>query len=184
MSETHDLPPPDLESTAYRGYLLIPVYRCTTAAQRAAAIGFWFEHKATNEPCLAERRSHELVYLAVAADGRIGGLTSVSLARRDTDGRTVYNFHIFIAPRDRVPYLMRELTNRTRDLLRRDSRSTPASGMRLVADNPKLHRPGIRRYLVRQGYCPRGQNRHGIDQWFAPFDPLPTPSDQDQGPHP
>ena len=51
---------------------------------------------------------------------------------------------------------MRELTNRTRDLLRRDSRTTPASGMRLVADNPKLHRPGIRRYLVRQGYLPAG----------------------------
>jgi hypothetical protein len=42
--------------------------------------------------------------------------------------------------------------------------------LRLVADNPKLMRPGMRRYLERHGFVYRGTDRHGIDRWFAPFD--------------
>jgi len=184
MAHATEATVPRLDETSYRDYRLVPVYRHTTAVQRAAAIAFWFKHRALTESCLAERRSHELVYLALAEDERIAGLTSVSLGRRGTDRRNVYDLRIFIAPDDRVAYLMRELTNRTRDLLREDSRTTPASGMRLVADNPKLHRPGLRRYLERQGYCPRGRNRHGIDQWFSAFDPDPPPTDSNQGPPP
>jgi hypothetical protein len=67
-------------------------------------------------------------------------------------------------------YLVRELTDRTRALLKADSERRPASGMRLVADNPKLMRPGMRRYLERHGCVYRGTDRHGIDRWFAPFD--------------
>jgi hypothetical protein len=140
-----------------------------TPAQRAEAIAFWFDHRAVSESCIAERRSHELVYMARSPDGRLAGLTTVSLGRRTQDGRNIYDFRIFVAPTDRVPYLARELTNRSRDLLRDDSRTTPAAGMRLVADHPKLARPGIRRYLERHGYVHRGQNRHGRDLWFVPF---------------
>lgn len=161
------LPPPDPEP--YRGYRLIPVYRNTTAALRAAAIDFWFRHQAVGEPCMAERRSHELVYLALEGAGRIGGLTTASLARRLADGRTVFNLRIFIAPADRAGYLMRELINRTRDLLRQERAGAPTGGVCLVADNPKLGRPGIRRYLLRQGYQPRGCTRAGQERWFASF---------------
>jgi hypothetical protein len=153
----------------FRRYTLTPVYRNVTPAQRAEAIAFWYDHRAVNESCIAERRSHELVYMARGPDGRLAGLTTVSLGRRTRDGRNVYDFHIFIAPIDRVPYLARELTNRSRDLLHEDSRTTPAAGMRLVADHPKLAGPGIRRYLERHGYLHRGLDRHGRDLWFAPF---------------
>jgi hypothetical protein len=151
------------------GCRLIPVYRTTTAEQRARAIDFWLAHQTLAEPCIAERRSHELVYMALDGEDRIAGLTTVSLGRRTQDGRHLYDFRIFIAPGHRIPFLMRELTNRSRDLLRTVSRPLPAAGMRLVADNPKLARPGIRRYLQRQGYILRGADRQGRDQWFAPF---------------
>ena len=153
----------------FHGYALIPVYRTVTAAQRREAIAFWFEHGALTETCIAERRSHELVYLARAPGGRLAGLTTVSLGRRSQDGRNVYDFRIFIAPADRVPYLALELTHRSRDLLRHDSRTTPAAGMRLISANPKLAGPGIRRYLERHGYQYRGQDRQGRNLWFAPL---------------
>jgi hypothetical protein len=154
----------------YRGYRLVPVYRGVTAEQRGEAIRFWFEQGAINESCVAERRSHELVYLARAPNGHLAGVTSVSLGRRNPDGRTVYDLRVFIAPAHRIPCLARELVDRTQSLLKADSRSHPASGMRLVADNPKLMRPGMRRYLERHGFVYRGTDRHGIDRWFAPFD--------------
>lgn len=160
----------DEDKHAFHGYTLTPVYRIVTFEQRNEAIRFWFEQGAINESCVAERRSHELVYLARAPDGRLAGLSSVSLGRRNPDGRTVYDLRLFIAPGHRIPYLVREMTNRTRDLLKADSQAHPASGMRLSADNPKLMRPGIRRYLERQGFVFRGPDRHGVDRWFAPFD--------------
>ena len=161
---------PEAGGDAFRGYRLIPVYRTVTAEQRSEAIRFWFEQGAINESCVAERRSHELVYLAREPDGRLAGLTSVSLGRRNPDGRTVYDLRVFIAPAHRFLYLVRELTDRTRALLKADSQRHPASGMRLVADNPKLMRPGMRRYLERHGFVYRGTDRHGIDRWFTPFD--------------
>ncbi|MGE5153450.1 MAG: hypothetical protein ACM3ST_05485 [Bdellovibrio bacteriovorus] len=154
----------------YRGYRLVPVYRDVTAAQRAEAIRFWFEQGAINESCVAERRSHELVYLARASNGKLAGVTSVSLGRRNPDGRTVYDLRIFIAPDHRTPCLARELVERTRTLLKADSLRHPASGVRLSADNPKLMRPGMRRYLERHGFAYRGTDRRGIDRWFWSFD--------------
>jgi hypothetical protein len=161
------LPPSDPEP--YRGYRLVRVYRHTTTELRAAVIDFWFRHRALGEPCLAERRSHELVYLALGEAGHIGGLTTASLGRRLADGRAVFNLRVFIAPADRGGYLMRELIDRTRNLLRGERAGTPAGGVCLVAENPKLTRPGIRRYLLRQGFEARGCNRAGLEQWFAPF---------------
>jgi GNAT superfamily N-acetyltransferase len=158
---------------SFRDYTLLPVYRRTTEALRNQAIGFWLRHRVLQGACVADRRSHELVYVALAPDGEIAGLTSVSLGRRGQDGRNVYDFRIFVDPAHRASSLARELTNRSRDLLQVDSRTWPAAGMRLFAEDPKLRRPGIRRYLERHGYHYRGQNRHGQDQWFAPF-PIST----------
>lgn len=155
---------------AFPGYHLIPVYRAVTGEQRAEAIRFWFENRFLNESCLAERRSRELVYLARTPDGRLTGTSGVSLGRRGPDGRTVYELRLFIAPSNRLPSLIRDLTRRTRDRLKADCLEHPASGMRLTADNPKLMRPGIRRYLERHGFLFRGADRHGVDRWFLPFD--------------
>lgn len=123
-----------------------------------------------NESCLAERRSRELVYLARTLDGRLAGLSSVSLGRRSPDGRTVYDLRVYIAPPHRILSLARRLTLQTRDLLRADSLVHPAAGLRLLADHPKLRRPGIRRYLERHGFQPRGTDREGAERWFTPFD--------------
>ena len=167
-SDPQDQPHP-IEPESYGVYTLLPVYRRTSQTQRAAAIAFWHEQRALRETCLAERRSHELVYMALAPDLGIAGLTSVSLGRRSQDGRNVYDFRIFVAPSHRSSFLARELTHRSRNLLRTDSLTHPAAGMRLFAEDPKLRRPGIRRYLERHGYLYRGQNRQGQDLWLAPF---------------
>jgi hypothetical protein len=163
-------PEPNEDAGTFHGYPLVPVYRRVTAEQRSEAIRLWLDQGGLKELCVAERRSHGLVYLARDPDGRLAGLSSVGLGRRNADGRTVYDLHVFIAPAHRIPYLARELTRRTRDLLKADSRQHPASGMRLTADNPKLMRPGIRRYLERHGFQPRGTDQRGVDRWFAPFD--------------
>ena len=83
---THE-PPPDLAATRVPGLPADPGVSMHHRRPTRRGHRFLVRAQGHDEPCLAERRSHELVYLALAADGRIGGLTSVSLGRRDTDGR-------------------------------------------------------------------------------------------------
>ena len=158
------------DATTVEAYRLIPVYRVATPQQRGEAIRLWLDHGFLDESCVAERRSQELVYLARSPQGELAGTSGVSLGRRGPDGRTVYDLRLFIAPGHRIPGLARELTWRTRDLLDADRARRPASGMRLTADNPKLMRPGVRRYLERHGLLFRGTDRHGVERWFVPFD--------------
>ena len=152
-------------------YALTPVYRQTTPAVRDEAVAFWFAQGALRESCLAHRRSYELVYIARGADGHLAGTTSVSLGRRTREGLNVYDLRIFIARPHRGQVLARELMRHSRDLLQRDSLIHPAAGLRLFAEDPKLRRPGIRRYLERNGYRYRGPDRKGQDIWYSPFGP-------------
>jgi hypothetical protein len=61
---------------------------------------------------------------------------------------------VFLVRRaDRVPYLMRAVTNATRDLLRDfPYPEGPLAGLLIETENRKLMRPGIRRYLERHCY--------------------------------
>lgn len=170
MVSSDGLPEPSQPLFAFRGFTLTPVYRRTTPGIRDEVVAFWFEQSTLRESCLAYRRSQELVYLARGPDGQIAGTTSVSLGRRTREGLNVYDFRIFIARPHRQPVLARELMSRSRDLLRLDSLTHPAAGIRLFAEDPKLKRPGIRRYLERQGYRYRGPDRKGQDIWYSPFD--------------
>jgi hypothetical protein len=78
---------------------------------------------------------------------------------------------MFLHPADRVPFLMRAVTNATRDLLRGlPHPGGPVAGMLIETENRKLMRPGIRRYFERHGYLYRGRTGRGLDLWLAPFD--------------
>jgi GNAT superfamily N-acetyltransferase len=139
-------------------------------ALRSEAIGFWLGHRLLGESCLVERRSHELVYLARAPDGQLAGLATVGLGRRTHDGRNIYDLRVYVAPPHRGSPLALALVQSSRELLRADSLVHPAAGLRVIAEIPKLARPGIRRYLERHGFVHRGRTSQGFDCWVAPFD--------------
>lgn len=105
-----------------------------------------------------------------AASGSLVGVSTVGLKPRPTDGRALYHFRMFLRREHRQPYLMRAVTNGTRDFLRafRHPSADPA-GMLIVTENRKLMRAGIQRYLARHGYQYRGRGPRGLNVWLAPF---------------
>jgi hypothetical protein len=104
-----------------------------------------------------------------AVTGAVVGVSTVGL-KPGPGGRPLYHFLMFLRREHRQPYLMREVTNGTRDFLRgfRHPRADPA-GMLIVTENRKLVRAGIRRCLARHGYDHRGRTPAGLDVWLAPF---------------
>lgn len=133
-------------------------------------MAFWLAQGALASRAEAERRAHELVFLVRHGDGLLSGVSTVAL-QTGADGRTYYAYRMFLRQEDRVPYLMRAVTNASRDLLRDFSGPEPKpAGMLIVTENPKLMRDGIHRYFLRHSYLYRGKTARGLDQWLAPFD--------------
>ena len=133
-------------------------------------MAFWLDQGALASRAAAERRAHQLILLVRRSDGRLAGMSTAGTETAG-DGRRYYVYRMFLAPEDRVPYLMREVTNESRDLLRASEHPEgPTAGMLIETENRKLMRPGIRRYLARHGYVYTGRSRRGLDLWLAPFD--------------
>lgn len=168
-------------SQRFGDYRLEKVYRAASDTQKAEAVAFWLRQGAITNPDEAQRRTAELVYLVRCASGALAGMSTAAL-HAGADGRTYYAYRMFLRSADRVPYLMRAVTNSTRDLLRSLEQPAPRpAGMLIVTENRKLMRPGIRRYFLRHGYCYRGRTPRGLDVWLAAFDER-RPAVQEQMP--
>ncbi len=164
-------------SLRFRQYRLESVYLDTTAGQRAEISEFWLREHAIADPREAERRAGEVV-LMVRRDGsgELAGVSTVAL-RRLRDGRLVYAYRMFLREQDRVPHLMRAVTDASRDFLRTfPPPQAPTVGMLIVAESRKLMRPGLRRPFQRHGYRYLCQNRRGQDLWLAEFGDSPAGS--------
>ena len=159
----------------FRGYLLENVYRITSSEQRAEAVAFWLAQGALASRREAVRRAFEIVYLVRSAGGTLAGMCTAALRSGAREESSYYAFRMFLRREDRVPYLMRAVTNATRDFLSALEHPEPRpAGMVIVAENAKLMRPGIRRYFQRHGYAFRGTTSAGRDVWLAPFAPRMT----------
>jgi len=154
----------------FHDYRLEAVYLAVGATQREEIIHFWREQRAVLNPTEAERRSREVVFRVRDGAGELVGLSTVGLKRLPDEDRPYYACRMFLRSQDRTPYLMRAVTYATWDFLRNfDHPQGRRAGMLIVTENPKLMRPGIRRYLERYGCRYRGRNRKGLDVWVAEF---------------
>jgi hypothetical protein len=158
-------------SRRFKHYRLDNVYLHATAAQRAETRNFWLREQALADPREAERRTREVVLMVRRDDTtELVGVSTVALQRLRDSG-AVYVYRMFLRREDRIPYLMRAVTNASRDFLRSFPHpQAPVAGMLIVTENRKLMRPGIRRYFERHRYQYRGKTLRGLDLWLAPFD--------------
>ena len=153
----------------FKDYLMENVYLRTTEAQRSEMVELWRNEGSGLEGADAERTSHEAVFLVRNRSGELAGVSTVALIRLK-DGRRFYSCSLFLRPRDRVPYLMINVCDATRDFLRtfKHPLAQPA-GMLNINENPRLMRPGARRIFVRHGYTYWGQTSKGEDVWATEF---------------
>ena len=153
----------------FNDYLLENVYLRTTEAQRSEMLELWRTEGAGMEEANAERSSHEAVYLVRTASGELAGVSTVALVRLK-EGQRYYSCSLFLRRRDRVPYLMINVCDATRDFLRtfKHPVEQPA-GMLNINENPRLMRPGVRKLFARHGYRYWGQTAVGEDVWVTFF---------------
>ena len=146
------------------------VYHRVTAQQRDAIVDFWLSYGAIDSTTEARRRSHQVVVLVRNPTGEIVGLSSVGLRNIPRLDGWHYIYRMFIRPADRVSYLMKEITNCSRDFLRSfEHPKLPMRGLLIVTENRKLMRPGLRKLLLRHGYQPLGRSTRGLDWWRVDF---------------
>jgi len=153
----------------FRDYLLENVYLRTTETQRSEILALWRSEGAGIEAADTERSSREAVFLVRAKSMELAGVSTVALVRLK-DGRRFYSCSLFLRRRDRVPYLMINVCDATRDFLRnfKHPLSQPA-GMLNINENPRLMRPGVRKLFARHGYRHWGQTSRGEDVWATEF---------------
>ncbi|MDP3875410.1 MAG: hypothetical protein Q8Q50_00355 [Methylobacter sp.] len=153
----------------FHDYRLENVYLRATEAQRREAMALWQAEGVVPDAAERERRSDEVVLMARTPLGELAGLSSVAIVDA-ADGRRFYHYRMFIKPSARIPYLMCAVTRRSRDLLQAFSHpSGPLAGLIVVAENPKLMRPGTRRELQRIGFAPWGLAPAGEAVWGIEF---------------
>lgn len=149
----------------FRDLRIVPVFGCL-GRQRAAELSeFWLSRGAIRDPAEARRRTAEAVFL-VLADERIVGVNTVYRAQLGE----YWFYRRFMDPAHRLAGLGPRLFRATVELLagRRDADGNPR-GIAVVAENPKLARPGARRMLARLGLRACGQTPRGQDVWRLDF---------------
>jgi hypothetical protein len=158
----------------FKDYLLENVYLRTTEAQRSEMRELWRNEGSGLEGPEAERSSQEAVYMVRNPSGELAGVSTVALIRLK-DGRRFYSCSLFLRPRDRVPYLMINVCDATRNFLRtfKHPVSQPA-GMLNINENPRLMGPGVRKLFARHGYRYWGQTAQGEDVWITDFGESPV----------
>jgi hypothetical protein len=153
----------------FRDYLFENVYLRTTEAQRSEILELWRSERAGLEGANAERSSHEAVFLVRTPSSELAGVSTVALVRLK-DGRRFYSYSMFLRERHRVPYLMVNVCDATRDFLRNFKHpvSQPV-GMLNINENPRLMGPGVRKLFIRHGYRYWGKTSIGEDVWITEF---------------
>jgi hypothetical protein len=144
------------------------VYRNVNDALREELGAFWRRYGAIADPAEMRRRADEVVCVARDASGKIAGVNSVYIG--PLAGQPHYFYRQFMRPENRQLALSTRMVREAAAFLRaRHFAGDPVKGMVLVAENPKLSRPGGRDLLRRLGWTHLGKESRGHDVWRLAF---------------
>ncbi|MGH8400686.1 MAG: hypothetical protein ACRESU_06245 [Gammaproteobacteria bacterium] len=135
-------------------------------------IAFWLRERALPNEAAAQQRVAQLVYVIRAPDGEIAGVSTAYTGPVPNLGGTFYFYRMFIRRPDRVPGMMRRVTEMTFDTLRERTPAGGPEGVVVVAENRKLHRPAAERQLERAGWHKTGLDTRQQPVWLRRFDAL------------
>jgi hypothetical protein len=133
-------------------------------------VAFWLHHRALPDEASARVRVAQLVYVIYAPNGDIAGVSTAYTGQAPNLGGEFYFYRMFIRPEDRVPIMMRRVTEMTFDVLRERTPAEGPKGVVVVAENRKLHRPAAERQLQRAGWQKIGLDARQQPVWLRRFD--------------
>ena len=148
----------------YRDYRISSVFGAVDDRLAEELVAFWLRNKALRDREQAAERAQQVVLVARNAEGAIVGVSTVYPGRLNPDKR-YYLYRMFIRPTDRIPGMMTSMTVATRDYLGGLKLEDKPGGIAIVAENPRIMRPGARRTLEKIGFACIGKTRWGYDVW-------------------
>uniref|UniRef100_Q3ASM0 N-acetyltransferase domain-containing protein n=1 Tax=Chlorobium chlorochromatii (strain CaD3) TaxID=340177 RepID=Q3ASM0_CHLCH len=153
----------------FNDYTLETVYLHISDAQRLEVMDLWQTENAITSAAERERRSYEVVVMVRHVSGAVVGVSTVTV-RTASNGKRYYYYRMFIHSSHRVPYLMRAVTNASRDFLATFRHPDgEVESFVVVTENPKLMRQGMRQLFERHGYTYKGKTSQGLDCWEYSF---------------
>lgn len=152
----------------HESYSLIPVFDHVDEALRREIFDFWKANHAIGHPDEAWRRTTEVAIVIRNAADEVVGVSTVYVALH-TAGLAYYFYRSFVRPRDRVYKLAHRTLLETRRLLEELKSPRKPRGLVIVAENQKLMRKGMRRFLEGHGFRLEGWTATGEGIWKYDF---------------
>jgi GNAT superfamily N-acetyltransferase len=156
---------------AFKDYRIFWVHHATTPEVRERIARFWQDNDAIRDAAEAGRRAEEVGCIVVNAAAEIVAVNTVYPASLVKAGPRYWFYRTFVRPDSRSPGLSSATFRFTVKKLAAAPRDAEApQGVLVVAENPKLARPGGRRRLERLGLRSRGVGPRGNELWVLDFD--------------
>ena len=160
------------DSYTYHDYRIDYVYGHTTADQKRRVVDFWRRHRVLRNSQDAARRVDEVVFIAVDEHDRVVGVNTVYIECEPRNHKQYFFYRMFVQPGNRETRLMAFMTGKAFQHLKQLEMADKPAGLVIVAENPKLMRSGMRRYLERHGLSlcgtlVSGHDAQGRDVWIG-----------------
>ncbi|MCA9261195.1 MAG: hypothetical protein KDA61_18395 [Planctomycetales bacterium] len=152
-------------------YSLNPVFGHVDERLRKEVFEFWKSNQAIGDPDEAWRRTNQVAIVIRNAVGDVVGVSTVYVALH-TGGLPYYFYRSFVRPADRVYKLAHRTLLETRELLETLTDPHKPKGLVIVAENKKLMRKGMRRFLEGSQFVFEGWTATGEGVWKYDFAPL------------
>ena len=160
----------------YGHYRIVDVFGRTTSEDRRRIIALWRRNGILPAGAAPERRARQVVLMALNTDEEVVGVNTVYRGRLGPGGKDYFFYRMFIQPGDRVPGMMRFLTQQAFEVLRLAPVVNKPAGVVFNTENPKLMRAGMYAMLQRGGWTWLGRDARGQDLWRREFAEGPVPS--------
>jgi hypothetical protein len=159
-----------MTANTLENYRFEAVFPAPPAQVADEVVAFWLREHALPSEAAARQRVAQLVYVIRAQDGEIAGVSTAYTGQAPKLGGAYYFYRMFIRPQDRVPIMMRRVTEMTFDVLRERTPAGGPQGVVAVAENQKLRRPAAERQFERAGWHKVGLDARQQPVWLRRFD--------------
>jgi hypothetical protein len=164
-------------TVAFKNCRIFWIRGAVTPEVKDRLVGFWLDNDAIEDRAEADRRVAEVGCIVVNEQAEIVGVNTL-FVHPLTDGRPYWFYRTFVRPDSRTAGLSSAVFKFTAKKLAAAPRDADAPlGIVVVAENPKLARPGGRRRLERLGLRSIGTGPRGNEIWVLDFDAAqPSPA--------
>jgi GNAT superfamily N-acetyltransferase len=134
-------------------------------------VDFWLQHRAIADVREAKRRTQEVVCLAIDAEDRIAGVSTVYIVPFGPEKTPHWHYRTFVRPDCRLPGIAVRILRASLRCLAQiaASRRGLSAGLVILTENRRLKHPGWHKILIAEGMHYLGVTPDGMDVWKHDF---------------